>query len=65
MAVNVTDVPAHMGEATLAAMLTLAAVIAFTVIVTVLLVAVVGEGQTAFDVITTLITLPFDNEELE
>ena len=58
VAVNVTDVPAQMGDATSAAMLTLTEVRALTVIVTVLLVAVEGEGQVAFDVITTLTTSP-------
>ena len=62
---KVTDVPAQIGEATSAAMLTLAAVIAFTVIVIVLLVAVAGDGQVALDVMTTLTTFPFNNDDVE
>jgi hypothetical protein len=56
--VNVTDVPAQIVVAE-ALIVTDGVTVVFTVIVTLLDVAVVGEAQAAVEVITQVITLPF------
>ena len=62
VAVNVTDVPAQMVLPGLAAILTEGVTLAFTVMVIPVEVAVAGEGQVAFEVITHVIISPFANE---
>ena len=61
--VNVTDVPAQIVVAE-ALIVTDGVTVAFTVIVTLLDVAVVGEAQAAVDVITQVTTSPFAKVEL-
>lgn len=61
VAVKVTDVPAHIALPGLAAMLTAGVMLAFTVIVIPLLVAVAGEAQVALLVITQVTILPLTN----
>jgi 6,7-dimethyl-8-ribityllumazine synthase len=58
VAVKVTLVPAQIAPAGTAAILTLGTAMGFTVIVMALLVTGFGCGQTAFEVITTLMTSP-------
>ena len=59
--VNVTLVPLHIELPALEDILTDGVTFAVTVIVTVLLVAVVGDAQVALLVITQLTWSPFDN----
>ena len=61
MGVNVTDVPAQMVVEE-AAILNKGVTLGFTVIVTEFEVAVAGETQAAFDVITQVTTAPFVKE---
>jgi hypothetical protein len=65
VAVNVTLVPAQIGEGTLGAIDTLTDEMLFTVIVMALLVDVAVEGHTALLVITTLTAFPFVNAVVE
>jgi hypothetical protein len=65
VAVNVTDVPAHIGDGVFAAMVTDGIVSAFTVIVMLLLNAVFVLVQIALLVISTLTISPVTSEELE
>jgi len=64
VAVNVTEVPAHVVVA-LADIATEGTTVGLTVSVMVLLVAVVGEAQVALLVTTQYMVLPFDNEASE
>lgn len=59
VAVNVTEVPAHIVPVGLSAMVTAGVTLALTVIVTGALVAVGEVVQVAFEVITTVTTSPF------
>ena len=63
VAVNVTGVPEQTGPAGTATILTAGVSAGLTTIVTVLDVAVAGEGQTALEVITTVTISPLVNED--
>ena len=63
LGVKVTLVPLQICDDGFAEILTLGVTDEFTDIVMLLLVAVVGEAQLAFDVSTQVITFPFASEE--
>ena len=64
VAVNVTGVPGQIEPEGFAAIFMTGVSVGLTTIVTELDVAVAGEAQTAFEVITTVIISPFDNAVL-